>query len=58
MLDIMYEIPSMNNVEKVIISKECILDGAKPELVYNENRAPLKKTKKVTNNNPTTQRLA
>ena len=46
MLDIMYEIPSMNNVEKVIISKECILDGAKPELVYNENRAPLKKTKK------------
>lgn len=58
MLDIMYEIPSMNNVEKVIISKECILDGAKPELVYNENRVPLKKTKKVTNNNPTNQRLA
>ena len=58
MLDIMYEIPSVNNVEKVIITKECILDGAKPELIYNENRVPLKKTKKVTNNNPTNQRLA
>ncbi len=57
MLDIMYEIPSMNNVEKVIISKECILEGAKPELVYNENRVPLRKTKKVTTN-PNTQRLA
>ncbi len=58
MLDIMYEIPSVNNVEKVIITKECILDGAKPELIYNENRVPLKKTKKVANNNPTNQRLA
>ena len=56
MLDIMYEIPSMNNVEKVIISKECVLDGAKPELVYNENRPTLRKTKK-TSQGPT-QRLA
>lgn len=57
MLDIMYEIPSMNNVEKVIISKECILEGAKPELIYNENRVPLRKAKKVTTN-PNNQRLA
>lgn len=57
MLDIMYEIPSMNNVEKVIISKECILEGAKPELIYNENRVPLRKTKKPTKGN-NTQKLA
>ena len=56
MLDIMYEIPSMNNVEKVIISKECVLDGAKPELVYNENRPTLRKPKKTSKN--TTQKLA
>ena len=57
MLDIMYEIPSMNNVEKVIISKECILEGAKPELIYNENRTPLRKPKKPTKGN-NTQKLA
>jgi len=47
MLDIMYDIPSSNNIEKVIITKECILDGAKPEVIYNENRVPLRRTKKV-----------
>lgn len=48
MLDIMYDIPSSSNIEKVIITKECILDGAKPEVVYNENRAPLRKSKKIS----------
>jgi len=47
MLDIMYDIPSSNNIEKVIITKECIADGAKPEIIYNENRVPLRRTKKV-----------
>jgi len=46
LLDIMYEIPSMNNVEKCIITKECVETGAKPELIYNENREPLRKPKK------------
>ncbi len=47
MLDIMYDIPSSNNIEKVIITKECILEGAKPEIIYNENRTPLRKNKKA-----------
>ncbi|MBQ7668109.1 MAG: ATP-dependent Clp protease ATP-binding subunit ClpX [Clostridia bacterium] len=47
MLEIMYEIPSLNNVEKCIITKECIENGAKPELIYNENREPLRKHKKT-----------
>ncbi|MBP3285148.1 MAG: ATP-dependent Clp protease ATP-binding subunit ClpX [Clostridia bacterium] len=47
MLENMYELPSMNNVEKLIITKDCILNGAKPELVYNENRVPLRKPKKT-----------
>jgi len=46
-LENMYELPSMTNVEKIIITKECITDGAKPELVYNENRVPIRKPKKA-----------
>jgi len=48
MLDIMYDIPSSNNIEKVIITKESILEGEKPEIIYNENRVPLRRNKKVT----------
>jgi len=48
MLDIMYDVPSSNNIEKVIITKECILGEGKPEIVYNENRPSLKKSKKFT----------
>ncbi len=47
MLDIMYDIPSATNIEKVIITKECILEGAQPEIIYNENRASLRKVKKA-----------
>lgn len=43
MLGVMYDIPSMNNVEKCIISKEVIEDNSQPELVLNENRKSLKK---------------
>lgn len=34
MLDIMYDIPSKNNVKEVIISDKVINDGAAPEVVY------------------------
>jgi ATP-dependent Clp protease ATP-binding subunit ClpX len=43
MMDIMYEIPSNDKIEKVIITKECLKDGALPDIVLNENRKPLKK---------------
>ncbi|WP_027627395.1 ATP-dependent Clp protease ATP-binding subunit ClpX [Ruminiclostridium cellobioparum] len=43
MLGVMYDIPSMNNVEKCIISKAVIEDNSQPELVLNENRKSLKK---------------
>lgn len=56
MLDIMYDIPSSTNIEKVIISSECILNGEKPEIIYNENRVPLRKAKKVSHRHD--QRLA
>lgn len=37
MLDIMYEIPSRQDIEKVIITKECITDKAEPLVVIRKN---------------------
>lgn len=34
MTDVMYDIPSENNVEEVIITKDCVENGARPRLVY------------------------
>lgn len=44
MLGVMYDIPSMTNVEKCIINKDVIGNNTQPELIYNENRKSLKKT--------------
>lgn len=38
LLDVMYEVPSLDNVDKVIIKKECIEDDAKPEIVFKDLR--------------------
>ncbi|HEY5584074.1 MAG TPA: ATP-dependent Clp protease ATP-binding subunit ClpX [Ruminiclostridium sp.] len=43
MLGVMYDIPSMTNVEKCIITKAAIENGSEPELILNENRKSLKK---------------
>ena len=42
-MSIMYDIPSLTNVEKCIITKDTIESKAEPELVINENKKPLKK---------------
>ncbi len=43
MLGVMYDIPSMTNVEKCIIGKEVIAEHTEPEMILNENRKSLKK---------------
>ncbi|MBP3338444.1 MAG: ATP-dependent Clp protease ATP-binding subunit ClpX [Lachnospiraceae bacterium] len=43
MMDIMYEVPSDDTIEKCIITKETVENGAEPELVYKESK---KKTSK------------
>ncbi|MGE5472641.1 MAG: ATP-dependent Clp protease ATP-binding subunit ClpX [Ignavibacteriales bacterium] len=48
-LEIMYEIPSINNIEKCIIKKETIEGKEKPELIINENKKPLKKPSQKKN---------
>ena len=46
MRDIMYDIPSTPNVEKVIITKDVVLGIAEPEVVINENKQPIPKKRK------------
>ncbi len=36
MTDVMYRIPSEENIEEVIITKECITDGKAPTIVYKQ----------------------
>ncbi|MFS4459090.1 ATP-dependent Clp protease ATP-binding subunit ClpX [Bdellovibrio sp. HCB2-146] len=51
MLDIMYDIPSKNNVKEVVIDENVINDGAQPMLVYKtdeEIRAEEEEAKKKT----------
>ncbi|MCT4542067.1 MAG: ATP-dependent Clp protease ATP-binding subunit ClpX [Vallitalea sp.] len=43
MTDIMYEIPSNNNIEKCIITKTSIENNEKPNLIINENIQSIKK---------------
>ncbi|MGC9321368.1 MAG: ATP-dependent Clp protease ATP-binding subunit ClpX, partial [Kosmotogaceae bacterium] len=37
MLDIMYEIPTMNNVEKVVINEDVIVHNSSPEIISRES---------------------
>ncbi len=37
MTDIMFDIPTEKNVEEVIITRDCVVDGAKPKLVYKKS---------------------
>jgi ATP-dependent protease Clp ATPase subunit len=34
MLDVMYEIPSVDNVVEAVINEECIVEDTRPVLVY------------------------
>lgn len=49
MRDIMYDIPSNPNIEKCMITKDTVLNGAEPEIVINEEkteRKPIVKKKR------------
>jgi len=43
MLEVMFDIPSVNNIEKCIVTKETVDTRTLPQMVINENRKPLKK---------------
>ncbi len=37
LLGIMYDIPSRDNVEEIIVTKECVTDNAQPKIVYKKS---------------------
>ena len=37
--DVMYQIPSEEDVEEVVVTKECLTEGAKPKIVYKQKSA-------------------
>jgi len=43
MLDIMYDVPSDETIEKVLITEKCATEKVMPEIVNNPNRKPLNK---------------
>lgn len=42
LLETMYEIPSLENVEKVVIDKNTIVDNSQPLIIYNKEKAKKK----------------
>ena len=46
MTDIMYEIPSRDDVERVTITKEVVEEKAEPDVIYNEDRPILNEERK------------
>ncbi len=40
LMPIMYDTPSEHTIAKVIITRECVVDGAEPEIIRDENRKP------------------
>lgn len=36
MTDVMYKIPSEENIEEVVLTKECLTDGVSPKIVYKQ----------------------
>ena len=45
MVDVMFEIPSRNDIKECIINREVIEEGQQPELILKKKRAPRKTTK-------------
>lgn len=46
MLDVMFDIPSREDVEKCIITKECVINNQQPELILGEHRKALPPAKR------------
>lgn len=40
LMPVMYDTPSEHTIAKVIITRECVVDGALPEIIRDENRKP------------------
>ncbi len=48
MTDIMYEIPSRDNIEKVVITNEVVINGAEPTIILKKTKTTKKKNEETT----------
>jgi len=48
MMEVMYEIPSRDNIEKVIITNDVVLNGAEPTIILKKNKGNQKKKSEET----------
>jgi ATP-dependent Clp protease ATP-binding subunit ClpX len=46
LMPIMYETPSEHTISKVIITRDCVENGAAPEIIHDENKKPSTLTSK------------
>ncbi len=46
MLEVMYDIPTMGNAEKCIVTRDTVVNNTTPSIVINENKKSMKKTSK------------
>ena len=42
LMPLMYQVPSDYTIEKVVVTKEMVEEGAPPQIVYNKDRKPVK----------------
>ena len=47
LMDVMYDLPSLKNVQKVVIDESTIADGGKPLLVYKQDEKSVELSKKA-----------
>ncbi len=40
LMPVMYDTPSEHTIAKVVITRECVVDGTQPEIIRDENRKP------------------
>lgn len=48
MLDVMYEIPSDDTIEKVVITQDCVMNSASPDVTRSKGRKPVKKAARAS----------
>lgn len=42
LMPLMYRVPSDHTIEKIVVTRECVEDGAEPEVIRNPDRIPVK----------------
>jgi ATP-dependent Clp protease ATP-binding subunit ClpX len=58
MTNIMFNIPTDQTIEKVIVTKECVEENKEPKIIYNPNRKPIKSVFKAKRSKKATEEVS